>query len=1255
MNSKRTLAWPPHVRDGGAERNEKHPKLQAAAMAMLAATLASPAHADTTISSSTTSAVTTSSDGSITIDSGGSVAIQEASTAAVTINSNNAVLNNGSISNTGVSSAVGVQIDTSSGNITPTSTGLSSTGTIDVSGNGTGKYGIEVMGGNTFYGPITLTSLTSTALSGTSSTTSVSDIVVKGDSSAAFELVSGTKITSNVYLGGSGIVQNASTNSTASNSVIVDFSGTLNGTLTLASSISGVGAGMVGVEALGGIHACASDLNAPAGFSCPSFSGGSLINSGSIALVGTSTASSKGSNPESGSAIIIGASVDGGFLNNGAGTGSTTTDATISASGVITSSVTSPTILIDPSRTSSSTPAALILGPVTADIDGIDPGYSFINRGSISASPTDAQLSAAAIIIQGESATYYTCLSAVATNCSTTASTVTQTFTNSAGTTSSITYDKTGGILNTGTISAQATTSSQLASSGVITATALYIGAYATVPRIDVMSETESGSTRTAGTINAAVSGVGPGTAYAISIGADANVPQIDVGVGATISATVSTTTTSPGKDIATTSAPFSLVSEAILDQSNTLKLINNAGTIKAANTTITPQAGATTTTVQRAIDLSASSIGNITINNSGEILGDVLFGGSGSGDTLNVGNITASGNPVTGVTNTANDYAVIAGSIISQSSGSAPSTYAGYIDFGSGTNQTLHVGSFGYVNAVLNTETAGALAIQVDANGQLIIANTTSSVQASTVVIAPNGTLALAMSEQNLNSTTPVVQATNSATLSGASIGLEFGTYIASSSPTAPVEQTVTLIRAPVIKDTTLATQNLVLGQNTPFLFESPASAGIVSGDAGPTPLSITTDSSGEETLLLHLLPRSVNATNADGSPGLNLSGEAKQQFPFITAALATDPELGSAIAASLTVYNNPGVASSGINVTASQQQAQQKFSQFAPDVSGGTREIAILLTDQATGPVAARQRLLRSYADQTGDTTLWGQEFTGHINNRGRMAADGTTVSYKDHGFGFSLGMDGGSARNGWYGGAFTFYSGDVAQLLPRATKTQTEWYMLTGYTEWKGKHVFLDTHLSAAYGNFTEDRSIQVGSVSRDATSRRPGLMGAVGANTGVMLKWSGIEFDPHISMDAMTLREEGYQEANGGSGFNLDVAPYFASSLRGAVGTDIKGTLEMFGVNLTPEARLGYRYDFLQQAVKINAAFASTGGRSTAGNTMTFIGPDPDSGNAIAGLSLGAGTDVWQLGINYDWVRGNNASTTQVGTITVLGRF
>jgi hypothetical protein len=54
-------------------------------------------------------------------------------------------------------------------------------------------------------------------------------------------------------------------------------------------------------------------------------------------------------------------------------------------------------------------------------------------------------------------------------------------------------------------------------------------------------------------------------------------------------------------------------------------------------------------------------------------------------------------------------------------------------------------------------------------------------------------------------------------------------------------------------------------------------------------------------------------------------------------------------------------------------------------------------------------------------------------------------------------------------------------------------------------------------------------------------------------------------------------------------------------------------------------------------------------------MTFIGPDPDKGNTILGLSLGAGTDSWRLGVRYDWIHGDNGSVTQVGIISVLGRI
>ncbi len=62
----------------------------------------------------------------------------------------------------------------------------------------------------------------------------------------------------------------------------------------------------------------------------------------------------------------------------------------------------------------------------------------------------------------------------------------------------------------------------------------------------------------------------------------------------------------------------------------------------------------------------------------------------------------------------------------------------------------------------------------------------------------------------------------------------------------------------------------------------------------------------------------------------------------------------------------------------------------------------------------------------------------------------------------------------------------------------------------------------------------------------------------------LNYSGIEVDPHVSLDGMTLREEGYQEANGGPGLDLDVAPYFANSLRGCARRRCEGRYQPVGL-------------------------------------------------------------------------------------------
>jgi len=1243
----------------------------AAALATAALVAASAAQADTEISTGTSTALSTSSAGNVTIDAGGSIAIGTSSVAPLTINSANWAVNNGSLANAGVDSGIGVQIDTTSGSLYSTN-GFTSTGIINLSGNGTAKRGIWITGGHTFYGPVTLTSLTGVTSTGSAGIVQSSTLTLTGDSSAAFVLDQGTSVTSNILFGGSGITQSGSVNSTNTGSIIVYLNGTVNGNVYNAAPINGVGASMIGVEVLGGIHSCASDAaNFPSGFSCPTSSGGSFVNAGNIQLVGTTFPNSRGGNLESGSAVVIGNVIDGGFVNAGPGTSSNVAASVISSAGIVSSTAVSPVLLIDPTQSITSTTTSprgpAILGPVTPDIDSNDAGYSFINRGTIHAQALDPQLSSSSVVIEGASSTYYTCLSASVGSCDTGTHSVTQAVTDSNGVTRNVTYTARGGLLNTGTISAASVTNLNNTSS--ISATALHIGDYATVPNITVLAETISGSTTTPGTINASVSGVGGGSAFAVSMSTRANVPEIDVGKGASIVASVQTNTVAPDKSIATSSSPFTLFSEAIVDQSGTLKTVNNAGTIQATTTTLVPQAGAITATVTRAIDLQSSNSGTTTINNSGSILGDVLFAPAGGNNVFNVGNVTSGG--TLGVINTTANYAVVAQSVIGSVSNGPPLTNAALIDFGSGTGNQLNVGGYGYVNADIHTAAASALDINVAPNGQLFVASNTvnlpndnNTLQVHNLSVSSNGTLGLSITQNNLSALTPVIQSTGgTVNLTGANLALQFGSYISTTNgdPNKPSEQTITLIRSTsAINDTpaSLLQQNAQLAQNTPFLFESPASAGIVAGDNGPTPLSNASapDSSGQYTLQLHLLPRSVGATNADGSPGLNLSGDAARQFPFVTRALATDPQLGAAVATSMTIYNTPGQAGSGINVKASQQQAEQVFSQFAPDTSGGVREIAIMLTDQATGPVAARQRLLRSYGNVSGDMTLWGEEFTGHINNKGDPTPSGTSVSFKDHGFGFAVGVDAGGPRTGWFGGAFTFYSGDVDQLLPRATRTETEWYMLTGYTDWRGKHVFLDTQLSAAYGNFTETRSITVGNITRDALSKRPGVMLAGGVNMGMITHvLGGIEIDPHVSLDGLTLREEGYSENNGGAGFNLDVAPYFANSLRTAVGADIKGTVTLWGIGLTPEGRVGYRYDLLQQAVKIRAAFDSTGGLGQTGNTMVFTGPDPDSGNVFGGLSLNAGTDTWSLGINYDWVRGNNNSTTQVGTVTVLGRI
>ncbi len=585
--------------------------LSAATAALLAAPLMLAARADTTLTNNTKTALDTTTAGNITIQAGGGVEIKAASPAVI-IDSNNFLLNQGSISNLNTSNAIGVEVNTSSGNIVSPQ-GILNLGAISLSGPGAGKSALLIEGGNTFFAPITLETVTTTAGSAATTVTG-SSVQVEGDQSNIITLVQGTTVDGDMVLAGS-LGLSRSLNSTAAGDTALDLEGNLQGDLLVAqgASVTAVGNQARGMVILGPISACQD--NASAGYTCANSgtsvaSTGGFYNFGSISVVGVQVPNHRlQSDFESGTAVVIANSVAGGFLNAGPSTGNTTIpSAVISGNGDIAATsngqVFSPVLMIDPSQSVTLTQATVrgpaLFGPVPNTVDSVDgsaTGYAFINHGTISGSPIDPDISSQAVVIQGSSAINYTCLSGSTAGC---VGVPTSTFTATTQTGPWVTQ---GGLLDTGTIRAQSTTRENTTFN--ISSEALFIGAFTTVPRLDVSGEFISGTTFTSGTISAVVGGPGGGIATAVQIGAQALVPQIDVMQHGAIDATVQTSTISPDSTIASASSPFTQSATAILDQSGSVRMVNNAGTILAVTTIQTAQSNAfTVINIAQAINL---------------------------------------------------------------------------------------------------------------------------------------------------------------------------------------------------------------------------------------------------------------------------------------------------------------------------------------------------------------------------------------------------------------------------------------------------------------------------------------------------------------------------------------------------------------------------------------------------------------------------------------------------------------------------
>jgi hypothetical protein len=325
-------------------------------------------------------------------------------------------------------------------------------------------------------------------------------------------------------------------------------------------------------------------------------------------------------------------------------------------------------------------------------------------------------------------------------------------------------------------------------------------------------------------------------------------------------------------------------------------------------------------------------------------------------------------------------------------------------------------------------------------------------------------------------------------------------------------------------------------------------------------------------------------------------------------------------------------------------QSAVDSALNSLLPDLSNDTRAIAIALTDQATGAVGARQRTLTQYANAQSNIEVWGQEFASLLSDNGATGA-----GYAGRGFGFATGADGGSPANGRFGGAFTFFAGLTDESAPRSSKTNLEWYMLSLYSDWRGRVLFFNTQANAGYGNFTGERTIDIGGLRRKALGTWSDYLASGGFSTGLIFGSSpGFTVMPEFNVDGLFVRENAYGET-GAMGEDLNLQAHDQKSLRGFLGVVMRDNISLEDGVLQPEIRGGWSHDFLNDPETVTAAFAAAPGLN-----FTLTGPTPSPSRFVGGTSLSWVYRSWSLGLNYD-ITASSGAFAHSGTITLTGHI
>jgi hypothetical protein len=376
-----------------------------------------------------------------------------------------------------------------------------------------------------------------------------------------------------------------------------------------------------------------------------------------------------------------------------------------------------------------------------------------------------------------------------------------------------------------------------------------------------------------------------------------------------------------------------------------------------------------------------------------------------------------------------------------------------------------------------------------------------------------------------------------------------------------------------------------------------------------------------------------------------IGLTGDGAIMFEPLMAAALTDDALGISLL--------------GLS---SQSDVQTTLNSTVPDIAGGVRALAVALTDEATGFIAARQRqLLTAPQDSRNEFRFWAQEFYNNVQQDRTASSPG----FGGAGQGVALGAEWGSLATVRYGVGLSFFSSQETELHPRDTKTDGDWGMASAYAAWRVKNFFIAPQINVASGGMESRRGLIVNSSTdvRKAAAKWQSYLGAGGLTGGYIVNLGAFQIMPTVAFDALYLHESAYSEdavpcrfqlgdderckAIGGAALRLNANNQ--KSARAFAGIIGQGTFAHDEGVFLPQVIAGWSHEFINDPVTIDGAF-----ESAPGSPFHLVGPTLEPNRIVGGMSFGYVLRNWTAGVNYD-ASANSGALAQSATVSLSSRF